>query len=50
MNETAGQAATCSLGLAAMRLFPSGHFHDFLDRGDEKFIHLPAYRVRFKVH
>jgi hypothetical protein len=28
-----------------MRLFPSGHFHDFLDRRDEKFIHLPAYLV-----
>ena len=26
-----------------MRLFPSDHFHDFLDRRDEKFIHLPAY-------
>src|SRR5580692_10597512 len=44
-NETAGQAATRCLVLAAMRLFPSGHFHDFLDRRDEKFIHLPAYLV-----
>src|ERR1700730_14677169 len=44
-NETAGQAATRCLELAAMRLFPSGHFPDFLDRRDEKFIHLPAYLV-----
>jgi hypothetical protein len=39
------QAWWTALGLAAMRLFPSGHFHDFLDRRDEKFIHLPAYLV-----
>ena len=26
-----------------MRLFPSAHFHDFLDCREEKFIHLPAY-------
>jgi hypothetical protein len=39
------QAATRCLDLAAVRFFPSGHFHDFLDRGDEKFIHLPAYLV-----
>jgi hypothetical protein len=44
-NEFVAQPATRCLGLAAMRLFPSGHFHDFLDRRDEKFIHLPAYLV-----
>jgi hypothetical protein len=44
-SETARQAATRCLDLAAMHLFPSGHFHDFLDRRDEKFIHLPAYLV-----
>jgi hypothetical protein len=42
-NETARQEANRYLELAAMRLFPSGPFHDFVDRHDEKFIHLPAY-------
>jgi hypothetical protein len=42
-NVAARQAATRCLGLAAIALFPSSHFHDFLDRRDEKFIHLPAY-------
>jgi hypothetical protein len=42
-SETARQAATRCLDLAAMRLFTSDHFHDFLDRADEKLIHLPTY-------